>query len=37
MNDHYGQWVAAIIAIGGMLFAWVMGYLTGYNDAKDGR
>lgn len=29
--------IATIIAIAGMLFALVMGYLIGYNDAKDGR
>ena len=33
----WGPIVGAVIAIGGMLFALVMGYLIGYNDAKEGR
>jgi hypothetical protein len=33
----FGPIIGTIIAIGGMLFALVMGYLIGYNDAKDGK
>jgi hypothetical protein len=29
--------IGAAMAIVGMLFALVMGYLIGYNDAKEGR
>jgi len=35
--DHWAQFIACLIAIGGMAFAFVIGYLIGYNDAKDGR
>lgn len=38
MNEiNYGAFVGAAIAIAGMMFALVMGYLIGYNDAKAGR
>ena len=38
MNEiNYGPFVGAAIAIAGMVFALVMGYLIGYNDAKAGR
>ena len=33
----WGPIVGMIIAIAGMLFALVIGYLIGYNDAKAGR
>lgn len=33
----YGPIVGAVIAIAGMAFALVIGYLIGYNDAKEGR
>ena len=33
----WGPIVATVIAIGGMLFMFVLGYLMGYNDAKDGK
>jgi hypothetical protein len=31
------NFIGCLIAIGGMMFTLVMGYLIGYNDAKDGR
>jgi hypothetical protein len=34
MNANF---IGCLIAIAGMMFALVMGYLIGYNDAKDGR
>jgi hypothetical protein len=37
MNEHFANFIGCLIAIGGMMFALVMGYLMGYNDAKDGR
>ena len=37
MNDQFGYFIGCVIAIGGMMVALVMGYLIGYNDAKDGR
>jgi len=37
MNDQFAQFIGCLIAIGGMMFALVMGYLIGYNDAKDRR
>ena len=38
MNQYnWGPFIGAVIAIVGMAFALVMGYLIGYNDAKDGR
>jgi hypothetical protein len=38
MNEFsYGPIVGAVIAIAGMMFALVIGYLIGYNDAKVGR
>jgi len=38
MNEfNWGPIISTAIAIAGMLFALVMGYLMGYNDAKDGR
>ena len=37
MNDQFGYFIGCVIAIGGMMFALVMGYLIGYNDAKDRR
>lgn len=37
MIDKYAQFIGALIAIGGMMFALVMGYLIGYNDAKAGK
>jgi len=38
MNEfNLGPIIGTAIAIAGMLFALVMGYLIGYNDAKEGR
>jgi len=37
MNDQFGYFIGCVIAIVGMVFALVMGYLIGYNDAKDRR
>ena len=37
MNEHFAHFIGCLIAIAGMMFALVMGYLIGYNDAKDGR
>lgn len=37
MNDHLAPFIGALIAIVGMFFAFVMGYLMGYSDAKTGR
>jgi hypothetical protein len=37
MNEQFASFIGCLIAIGGMMFALVMGYLMGYNDAKDGR
>jgi hypothetical protein len=34
---NYGPFIGAVIAIAGMMFALVMGYLIGYNDAKAGK
>ena len=33
----WGPVIGTAIAIAGMMFALVMGYLIGYNDAKAGR
>jgi len=35
VNDQFAQFIGCLIAISGMMFALVMGYLMGYNDAKD--
>jgi len=38
MNEfNWAPVIGTIIAIAGMAFALVMGYLIGYNDAKDGK
>ena len=38
MNEfNWAPIVGTAIAIAGMLFALVMGYLIGYNDAKEGK
>jgi len=38
MNEfNWESIIGTAIAIAGMLFALVMGYLIGYNDAKEGR
>jgi len=37
MNDQFGYFIGCVIAIAGMMFALVMGYYIGYNDAKDRR
>ena len=34
---NWGPIVGMIIAVGGMVFAFVMGYYVGYCDAKDGK
>jgi hypothetical protein len=36
-NFDWGPIIGTVIAIAGMMFALVMGYLIGYNDAKAGR
>jgi len=35
--DKWAPFWASVIAIAGMALMWVIGYLQGYNDAKDGR
>jgi hypothetical protein len=38
MNEFsWGPIISTALAIAGMLFALVMGYLIGYNDAKEGK
>jgi hypothetical protein len=38
MNEfNLGPIIGTALAIAGMLFALVMGYLIGYNDAKEGK
>jgi hypothetical protein len=37
MNDQFGYFIGCVIAIVGMVFALVMGYYIGYNDAKARR
>jgi hypothetical protein len=36
-NFDWGPIIGTVIAVAGMMFALVMGYLIGYNDAKAGR
>jgi hypothetical protein len=33
----WGPIIGTVIAIAGMLFALVLGYIIGYSDAKEGR
>jgi hypothetical protein len=38
MNEFsWGPIVATVIAIAGMMFMLVLGYIIGYSDAKEGR
>jgi len=37
VSANWAPFIGAAIAIAGMLFALVLGYLIGYNDAKAGR
>jgi hypothetical protein len=37
MNEHFSNFMAGLITIGAMAFVFVLGYLMGYNDAKEGR
>lgn len=37
MNEQFAYFLGCVISIVGMLFALVVGYYIGYNDAKQGR
>jgi hypothetical protein len=34
---NYGPYIGTIVIMAVVLFAWALGYLMGYNNAKDGK